>query len=51
MATAWRVNRITDAEFPSPLGEDTKRYQLADYAQLVRGSALLIGHIPSPSYD
>jgi hypothetical protein len=22
---------------PSPVGEDTKRYQLADYAQLVRG--------------
>ena len=35
----------------SPVGEDMKRYQLADYAQLVRGCGLSRGHNPSPSYS
>ena len=28
-----------------------KRYQRADYAQLVRGTGLSIGRDPSPSFD
>ncbi len=50
--TAINVNHSRSRAFqqlPLPLGEDTKRYQLADYAQLVRGSALSKGHLPRQS--